>query len=201
MSAPHKAGGLLATLLLAGCASTPVHYHTLVAPLPDAETADALSAYRIDVASVTLPAEVDRPELVVRGNLGSIALLEDELWAAPPAEEVRAALAYEIRRRADRTLCAEVRRKLSSLWLEVDIERFESVAADHALVQAHWRLRVTAAGHDAQVSRRSRASRSVGAGYDSLVVGYQRVLREIAGEIADAATEALAQGGFACQTG
>jgi len=192
---------LLVSLVAAGCTSTPAHYHTLVAAPPNPEPASALSTYSIEVAPVAIPAEVDRLELVVRLGNGTVALLENELWAAPLADEVRTALGLDIRRRADRAMCTEVRENLQSLSLRVEIERFEAAPDGHALVQTRWQLRVTGGAHDIRVSRRSRSDQRVGPGYASLVDGYQRALQELAGEVADAALGALAEDGLPCRTG
>jgi len=192
---------LPAACLLAGCASTPASYHTLVAPLRDAESANDLSTYAIEVAPIAMPAEVDRLELVVRRRDGTIVLLENELWAAPLADELRAALRLGIQDRADSALCERVRRDLRTFAVSMEIERFESVVGDHAVIQARWQLRVTGSGYDVRVARRSRAEESVGPGYASLVDGYQRAIREIASDMADAAAQRLAQDGLSCGAG
>ncbi|CAM5542701.1 PqiC family protein [Rhodanobacter lindaniclasticus] len=86
-----------AAILLAACASAPLHYYTLLPGVP-ASVADPVTAIPFEVLPVNVPAQVDRPQLVVRQGGQSVALLEGERWIAPLADEVRGALAADLAR-------------------------------------------------------------------------------------------------------
>ena len=55
-------------VLMTACASSPLHYHTLVPAARGAVPKSSTRPYGVDVERVTVPAQVDRPELVVRRN-------------------------------------------------------------------------------------------------------------------------------------
>ncbi|MBV8046854.1 MAG: membrane integrity-associated transporter subunit PqiC [Paludibacterium sp.] len=82
-------------LLLAACASAPVHYYSLL-PAPSAPAAPRSARYAIEILPVAVPAEADRPEWVARRADGSIEILSGAQWAAPLDEEIRAAFAAEL---------------------------------------------------------------------------------------------------------
>lgn len=70
-----------AGLALAACSSAPTHFYTL---LPSASTATSTRSvpYAIAVLPVTIPAAVDRPQMVVREGGSNVALLDGERWIA-----------------------------------------------------------------------------------------------------------------------
>lgn len=179
-------GSLIA--MTAACTSAPVHYHTLVPAPADSATAQRLSSYRVEIAAVKIPAQVDRPELVVRRRDGEITLLENELWIAPLADELRSALSVELLRRLSMADAEHPRRDLDPITVGVDVERFESAPGDYALVEASWSLRVSSSvrHHDALVCR-TLAYERVPEGTIALVRAQQHAIALIADEIATTA--------------
>src|SRR5215471_2175589 len=68
-------------LLLAGCAATPAsRFYTLSAVPTPAATSSDLS---VVVGPVSIPAEVDRPEIVVTTGPNQVRLEEFNRWASP----------------------------------------------------------------------------------------------------------------------
>ena len=84
--------------LLAGCSSAPTHFYTLLPAAQPHAAAVAPAPFAIEVAPVGVPAEVDQAAWLVRTGPGQVALLDSEQWAAPLADELRAALADELTR-------------------------------------------------------------------------------------------------------
>jgi len=74
--------GLLA-LALAACASKPTQFHTLDPSPPAGAVAGGSMALPIQVDSVTLPPELDRPELVRRSGPGNLDVADIDRWAGP----------------------------------------------------------------------------------------------------------------------
>ena len=101
---PTRLLGAAAALALAGCASAPMHYYTLMPPA--AEPADApvaaadqgLAGLPFELLPVSVPAQVDVPQLVLREGGQSVAMLEGERWIAPLGSEVRGALSADLAR-------------------------------------------------------------------------------------------------------
>jgi uncharacterized lipoprotein YmbA len=193
----HWLGSL--ALLIAACTSTPVHYHTLVPASADAGVAQPAASYTVEVEPVKLPAQVDRFELVVRRSGGEIALLEDELWIAPLADELRNALIVEITRRLASVDTADAHRD-PTIAVSVEVERFESAPAHYVLIEALWHLHVNNGTQPEGLACRTRAYQRVSDGYTALVHGHQAAVVSIADQIAYAARGLIVDGAAVCPT-
>ncbi len=145
-----------------------------------------------------IPAQVDRLELVVRQRDGGIALLENDLWIAPLADELRSALSVELVRRLALADAHDPRRDLGPITVRVDIERFESAPGDYALVEALWRLRVNSSIRHDEVVCRTRAYERVPEGNLALVRAYQHAVALIADDIATTALRVNADNDAVC---
>jgi len=190
-------GSLIA--MTAGCTSAPIHYHTLVPAPAVSATAQRPSSYRIEIATVRIPAQVDRLELVVRQHDGEMKLLEDERWIAPLADELRSALSVELLRRLSLAEAQDPHRDLGPISVRVDIDRFESAPGDYALVEASWSLRVNSSvrHHDTVVCR-TLAYERVREGTSALVRAQQHAIALIADEIATTALQSTPDNAFVC---
>jgi uncharacterized protein len=182
---------------LAGCASEPAHYYTLLAPAPaDAGTASR-APFDFELMPVGIPAQVDQPQLVIRQGGQGVAPLSGERWIAPLADEVRAALSADL----SQSLHARDATGMPSggkprLRIKVDLRRFDSAPGDYALVDAAWTVRQLQG--DATLACTSQIREPVGAGYGALVEGHQQALARLAGEIARAAGPVAAGKPTAC---
>lgn len=173
--------------LLGACASTaPVRYHSLLDAAADATVATSPAAFLIDVRPVAVPAQVDRPQLVVRDG-GGVLPLEQERWIAPLADEARAALSADLSRALAAIDVAGQPRPAGAkvLNVKVDLRRFESAPGAYVAVDAVWSVSADEAGRPPLVCS-SSVRESAGAGYDELVRGHRRALAAIAGRIASA---------------
>jgi uncharacterized protein len=180
----------LGAALLAACSSTPTQYLTLVAPEARSGPGGG-SALGPALLSVTIPSQVDQPQLAVRRSDGSMALMETERWIAPLSDEIRTALALSLARQWPPDAADGVR-------VTVDVQRFDSVPGQYALVDAVWTL--STAGNAAQaqkISCRSTLRIPVSAGYPALAKGHQAALEQLAGQIAKQAS-GLRAGGAVC---
>lgn len=188
---------------LAGCASAPVHYYTLVAPdtqAPDTAGAAAPSAaLPFAVMPVGVPAQADQPQLVVRDGEQRVLLLNGERWIAPLGDELRSALAADLARdlrSANTTGLPD--NGAPGLRIQLDVRQFDSWPGSYALLAGTWSVRVVH-GKDqppAQESRVTCAStvrEPVGQGYAALVQGHQRAIAALAAKMATVA-QALSAG-------
>ncbi|MGA9333035.1 MAG: PqiC family protein [Rudaea sp.] len=194
----------LSILALAACASAPTQFYTL---LPRAEIhagTHAHAAFAIDVEPVVVPAEVDQAAWLVRTGQGQVALLDNERWAAPLGDELRAAFADALRRDtgASDMQLGNARTNLPVYRILIDVRRFESVPGQYALIQADWTVtrrdmnHLAAPDHNADAHDKvgsastlacsSQVSQPVEPGYAALAVGHQKALAGIADEIARA---------------
>lgn len=192
---------LAALLALGACASAPMHYYTLIAPATAAPVA-APANLAFELLPVSIPAQDDQPQLVIRQGGQGVALLGSERWIAPLGDEIRGALSADLSRALgspDVTGLAGDSRK--AVRIKVDVRRFDSQPSSQALLDAAWSLRMRdGTSHGDTLACTSRFSEPVGAGYNALVEGHQRALGRLAGQIADAA-RALANGSARCPAG
>jgi len=186
--------GLALGLALAGCASAPLHYYTLVAPAGGSEPAAAASPLSFELMPVNVPAQVDQPQLVVRQGGQGVALLGGERWIAPLADEVRSALSADlVRQLHGADLSGMAAGEKPRLRIKLDVRRFDSAPGAYALIDAAWSVRAAAGDPPATLACTTRVRETVGPGYPALVQGHQRAIAQIAAQIATAA-RAVAQG-------
>lgn len=176
------AGALLA---LTACASAPIHYYTLVAPADDRSSATAPASLPFELLPVSVPAQVDQPQLVVRQGGQGVALLEGQRWIAPLADEVRDALSADLARALNsRDISALAGNDKPSVRIKLDLHRFDSRLGRYAMIEGAWSVRLLHSAHPASISCTSRISEPVGATYPALVQGHQQAINQLAMQIA-----------------
>ena len=190
---------IAAALALGACASAPTHYYTLIAPANDVPAATS-PGLPFELLPVSVPAQDDQPQLVIRQGGQGVALLDGHRWIAPLGEEMRGALSADLAQALGRPDVSGLAHEGARVArIKVDVRRFDSQPGSYALLEAAWSVRVM--GGDAPertLACTSRFNQTVaGAGYDALVQAHQRALGQLAGEVAEA-VRALAAGSARC---
>lgn len=171
-------------LLLASCASTPVHYYTLVAPAGQAPAVGEASL-PFELLPVSIPAQVDLPQLVVREGPQAVALLGSEHWIAPLNQELRGALSTDLARELNsQDISGLPGNDKPTLRIKLDVRRFDSQPGHYALIEAAWSVRLLHGEQPATLSCTSRITEQVGPGVAPLVQGHQRAIAGLAAQIA-----------------
>ncbi|MFJ4113424.1 membrane integrity-associated transporter subunit PqiC [Pseudomonas sp. NPDC089758] len=165
---------LVALMTLGACRSDPIQFHTLTPAMPAPSSHAATDEILLE--SVSVPPQVDRPQLVIRQGNSSLAILETQWWGATLVDELRSAL-------IDQLSNTRPARKLS---LRVDVQRFDSVPGQYALLDARWRLR--ARGADAQLTCRSTLQTAAGNSIDDVVIAQQANVKRLVALISQAAS-------------
>jgi len=134
-----------AAALLAGCAApASQQYYTLMpqAQAP-AHLATASASFAIRVLPVSVPEQVDRPQIML-STQGSneMTMLNGSLWASPLADEIRSALSSDLSARLGvMDIPGGPAPESVPLWrIGVTVQRFDSVYGSQALIDATWRL-------------------------------------------------------------
>jgi uncharacterized lipoprotein YmbA len=135
---------LAACLASAGCAgSQPTRFYTLAA-LPDAP-AEAMPAQSSDlvvgVGPVTLPAYLDRPQLVTRAGSNRMVLADFDSWAEPLDGMFARVLSDNLTLllETDDVLMLPQRRSIRfDYQVEVDVTRFDVDTGGNANLDARW---------------------------------------------------------------
>lgn len=180
---------LASVLTLAACASPQVRFHTLMpAPEPQAESDRSAN---ISVTSVTVPAQVDRTELVVRKKASELVVLSSDWWGASLGEELRSALVAGFGPGGTEAPRVE---------LQLQIIRFDFVPGEQAWLEARYRVTALDGEDNRRLSCSARLRTAVsdaeGQMVSSLVLAQQENLQELIGQILTAASGLAA--GRAC---
>ncbi|MEO6363464.1 MAG: PqiC family protein [Caldimonas sp.] len=132
---------LAAVAVLVACSSAPaVRHHTLMPAEPPSRPQPGASTVAIVLEPVRVPAQVDQPQWLVRGGDGAVAVLEQERWASPLADELRQALLEQWTGRFGATAQRGAAGAPPPLRIGIDIRRFDSVVDREARVDGTWTL-------------------------------------------------------------
>jgi uncharacterized protein len=186
--------GVLLAGVVAACASpAPTRFHTLLAPAT--AMAPANPAWAFELLPVSVPEQVDVPQLVVRSGVGELMPVDTRHWAAPLGRELRGALSDRLTAQLGvRDLHRLAQPDGLPVWrIRVSVARFESVPGGYALIDAGWSIDGSGA---VALSCATRAQHSVAAGFDALVQGHQRAVAQLA-EAIGSALQALQTGAAA----
>ena len=178
MRLPLKPLSIALALLLTACRSDPIHYHTLM-PTQAPAVSDS-SHLDIQIERLSLPPQVDRPQIVVRQGNSGLAVLETEWWGASLADELQSAL-------VDLLPSNGASHKIG---LRLDVQRFDSVPGQYALLETKWRLRALTTGDNTpSLSCRSVFRTASGVTIEDLVAAHQHNVQALATLITQAASD------------
>jgi uncharacterized protein len=174
-----------AALFAAGCASAQPHFYTLDSTAsPGGATATRVA---VAVGPVSVPASVDQPQIVVQVAPNRVDVEEFDRWASPLNESIARALAGDLSSQLGTpdVTAAPLANFRPDYRVTVDVQRFESIPGQTALVEAVWVVHRTAGGQTR--SGRTIAREPVqGDGFDALAAAHSRALAKISDDIAAA---------------
>lgn len=173
-------------LLLAACSTqAPPRFHSLMPSTAGARPAAASTALPAwQLLPVSVPPQVDQPQFVVRLADHTLALLEQERWIAPLADEVRAALSEHMAVTLG-TPGATPATGRKDWRVAVDVQRFDSTPGRITIV-AVWSVQ---SGGTAPVLRcRGVYEQGVGAGVPALAAGHRQAVERLGAALASAVT-------------
>lgn len=191
--APHALPLALLALALAGCASSPEeHFYTLGATASaPARIGTAAADYSVAVGPVTIPAIVDRPQMVLRTGANRVLLAEQSRWAEPLKDSIPRVIAGNLAQLLDDGRVSAYPQGMSSdadYQVEIDVQRFESAQGDAATIDVLWA--VGAGGRTRKAGRSLVREPAGGTGFDALAAAHERALQAVSRDIAAAIREA-----------
>ena len=183
---------------LFGCASPAVtHFYTLMpAPTADSAAGAALVVPTWELLPVTVPTQVDQPPWVVRLSDDTLAVLEQERWISPLADEVRAALAQQLRQTVPPSATPAVRPSANAAprWrVAVEVLRFESLPGRLARLDVQWLLRAIEGSSAPELRCQASFSQPAPGGYVALAAAHRAALMQL-GDAISAGLVALDKG-------
>lgn len=184
---------LVATVVAAGCASTPAERFWRL-PMPPAVAASAMATQGapelVVIGPVGLPELFDRPQLVTGGAGTEVRLWETQRWAEPLRHNLGRALAARL---ATQLAPAQVLAwPLSSgepaLRVNVNVLRFDAELGRGVDDEVLWTVKRVADGA-LRSGRLALRQGAAGPGHGDLVAAHGAVLDAVAGDIARAIRE------------
>ena len=177
---------LTLTAFVAGCASTPPsRFYTLNAARGPAATSSRLS---IAVGPVSVPAVVDRPQIVVDMGPNQVRMEEFDRWAAPLQNGIARVVADNLVLMLGTPRVALTAQTLGAdadYRAGIDVQSFQSTPGEAAIVDAVWTVRRAKDG-STQTGRTTVRETVPDKGYDALVAAHSRALARLSQDIADA---------------
>jgi len=173
--------GMLAT----GCSSPPSRFYTLTAVAPPSSAASTLS---IVVGPVTVPAVIDRPQIVITTATNQVALDEFNRWASSIRDNLASVVAQDLAATLGTnrvTLFSQTLGEDVDYRVQIDVRSFESAPGKYAALDAIWWVR---RGKDGKLQTgRTNARETVeDSTYDALAAAHSRALGRLSQDIADA---------------
>jgi uncharacterized lipoprotein YmbA len=174
----------LLAIVAAGCSTTaPARFYTL----DSTATADATPAGNesVIVGPVTVPQSVDQPQFVVQVAPNRVEVDEFHRWAAPLNDGIARAVAGDLAALLGTpdVASAPLANFDPAYRVTINVQRFDSIRGEAAVVEAVWTVRRTADGKTR--SGRTLARETVqGDGFDALAAAHSRALARMSGDIA-----------------
>jgi hypothetical protein len=182
------------TAVVAACGSTPAsRFYTLSATSGPAAQSSNLS---ITVGPVSVPAVVDRPQIVVSAGPNQVRLDEFNRWASPLQNDISRVVAKNLVAMLGTphvTLSAQTFSAEADYRAAIEVQRFESVPGEAAILDTLWTVRRMKDGRT-QTGRTTVRETVQDKGYDALAAAHSRALTRLSQSIADA-VRALAKAG------
>ena len=179
--------------VVAGCASTPSRFYSLSAATEPTATSSNLS---IAVGPVSVPAVVDRPQIVVNVGPNQVRLEEFNRWAAPLQNNIARVVADNLVLMlgtprvilSEQLLSADVDYRAA-----IEVQSFQSAPGEAAILDAVWSVRRAKDGK-AETGRTTVRETVQEKGYDALAAAHSRALARLSRDIA-AGVAALGRSG------
>lgn len=176
----------LAAAVVAGCASSPSRFYTLsptAAPAAERQTGCTLS-----VGPVSVPAAVDRPQIVERTGPNQVYINEFDRWASPLKSDIARVVAANLASllgTARVTVFPASSAADASYRVVIDVLRFESEPGRAATLDALWTVSAVK-GEGAVRNRTTLEEPAQGSDYAALAAAHSRALGRMSAEIAAA---------------
>ncbi|WP_233807946.1 PqiC family protein [Paraburkholderia sp. HP33-1] len=177
----------LAGALLGACKSPATNFYTL-SPDESLSSTGASRPIAAVIGPVTIPAVVDRPQIVTRIGDNEVAVNEFDRWAEPLGGDIGRVIAADVGAllNSQEISLYDALRDPSVVWhVRIDVMRFESVPGRDVTVDVLWAVRPPGKGR--AVTGRSVAHEAVsGPGFEPLIAAHDRALASVSRDIASA---------------
>ena len=175
-------------LFVTGCASTPAaRYYTLSATTEPAASSPS-SDLSVVVGPVSVPAEVDRPQMVVRTGPNQMRVDEFNLWASPLQSNISRVVAQNLVTLLGTphvTLFPQTVSADAGYRVAIEVQRFDAALGEAATLDAVWTVRRTKDG-GTQTGRTTVREAVQENTYETLAAAHSRAVTRLSQDIATA---------------
>jgi uncharacterized protein len=171
--------------MAAGCSTAPSRFYSL----SSTSTADGAppTPATVMVGPVTIPAAVDQPEFVVQVSANRVDVDEFNRWVAPLGDGIARAVAGDlvVLLGTPQVATQQLANFIPDYRVTIDVQQFESIQGNAAVLQAVWTVRKTSNGETR--SGRTDAREPVqGQGFDALAAAHSQAIARVSADIAAA---------------
>jgi uncharacterized protein len=174
------------TAFTVGCGTTPPsHFYTLSATTAPATTSSNLS---IAVGPVSVPAVVDRPQIVIATGPNQVGLDEFNRWASPLQNNISRVVADNLVALLGTPRVTLVPQTLSAdadYRAAIEVQNFESAPGEAAMLDAVWTVRRAKDGKT-ETGRTTTREAVQEKSYNALAAAHSRALASLSRDIAEA---------------
>ena len=174
------------TAFAVGCGTTPPsRFYTLSATTAPAATSSNLS---VAVGPVSVPAVVDRPQIVVSTSANQVGIDEFNRWASPLQNNISRVVADNLVALLGTPRVTLVPQTLSAdadYRAAIEVQSFESAPGQAATLDAVWSVRRMKDGKT-ETGRTTAREVVQEKGYDVLAAAHSRAVARLSQDIADA---------------
>ena len=175
-------------LFVTGCASTPAaRYYTLSATTEPAASSPS-SDLSVVVGPVSVPAEVDRPQMVVRTGPNQMRVDEFNLWASPLQSNISRVVAQNLVTLLGTphvTLFPQTVSADAGYRVAIEVQRFDAALGEAATLDAVWTVR-RMKGDKTQTGRTTVREAVQENTYETLAAAHSRAVTRLSQDIATA---------------
>jgi uncharacterized lipoprotein YmbA len=175
-------------LMLAGCGSPPRDHFYVLSPSGTPKPAASSQPYRVAVGPVTVPAAVDRPQIVLTVGANRVTLQEQSRWAEPLKDSIPRVVAGNLALLlGDAQVAADPQSATAGADCRVvlDVQLFDSALGQAATLEVLWTVTVISSGA-ASSGRFVIREPAGGTDFDALAAAHSRALAALSREIAAA---------------
>ena len=169
----------------AGCASSPSKFYNLSSTAKGEDK--SVANYAVAVGPVSIPVEVDRPQLTVQVAPNRVSIDEFNRWSEPLGGNISRVIAGDLAALlgTPRVVAVPLANFDPEYRVTIDIQKFESVPGKSAQVEAVWVVRKSSGG--IPVSGRTAVTEPVAeGGFEALAAAHSRALGKVSADIAAA---------------
>ena len=157
--------------------------------LESSATADGASSApgSVMIGPVTIPAAVDRPEFIIQVAPNRVEVEEFNRWVAPLSDSIARVVAGNlvVILGTPDVAVAPLANFNPAYLVTIDVQRFDSIRGQAAVLEAVWTVRKTA-GTEARSSRTVARETVQGDSFEALAAAHSRALAKLSGDIATA---------------